>query len=122
MVLPMAPRVQRSVSLMPTTCRKTCRSVKAPSPAWQCEFGELPKGPMPSASPSLEPVQTVTQTMLLSILEPSPEPVETSRQARNARHSCWIPYQDQFLASEAIKRGVLLILSESMSEMVLELL
>ena len=104
---------RRSVSLMPTTCRKTCHSVKEPSPARQCESGELPKGPMPFASPLLEPVQTVTQTMLLSILEPSPEPVKTSRQARNARNSCWIPCQDQFLASEAIKQGFFLILSES---------
>ena len=62
---------QQSVSLMPTTCRKTCCSMKEPSPAQQCESGELSKGPMPSASPLLEPVQTITQTMLLLILEPS---------------------------------------------------
>ena len=113
---------RRSLSLMPATYNKTCCFVKEFSPAWQCESGELLKGPMPSASPLLEPVQTITQTMPLSIPEPSPE---TLRQARNARNSCWIPCQDLFLASEAIKLYPFLKVRgthKSMSEMILELL
>ena len=120
-----ASQSRRSLSLMPATYSKTCCFVKEPSPAWQCESGELFKGPMPSASPLLETVQTVTQTMPLSIPEPSPDPVETVRQARNARNSCWIPCQDLFLAPEAIKLCLFLKVRgthKSMSEIILELL
>ena len=103
MALPTAPQYQPPSSLMPTTRSKTRRSAKEPSPAWQCESGELPKEPTPPASPSLEPAQTETSTPPLSIPEPSPEPAETSRQARNASNSRWLPWQDRFLASEAVR-------------------
>ena len=99
MVLPTAPQCQPPSSLMPTTRSKTCHSAKEPYPAWQCDSGELPKEPTPPASPSLEPAQTETSTTLLSI----PEPAEISRLARNASNSCWLPWQDQFLASKAIR-------------------
>ena len=77
--------------------------MKEPSPARQCKSGELPKEPTPPASPSLEPAQTETSKPPLSIPEPSPKPAEILRQARNASNSRWLPWQDQFLASEAIR-------------------
>ncbi|KAF8954131.1 hypothetical protein BDZ97DRAFT_1928712 [Flammula alnicola] len=81
------------------------RQIKArpKSPKWQCETGSLPEDEDEVPSP----VQPETQQWNTEPSEADEQPPADSalhlKQAKNARSPLWLPWQDRFLASEALK-------------------
>jgi hypothetical protein len=91
---------------MPTTRSKACQNAKEPYPAWECEAGDLPNEPTPidpSPTPFIETEHSTTPTTPTPSSEPATTPEGTPRQVKNARNARWQPWQDRFLALEAIK-------------------